>query len=76
MNYSFACPIPCNREIKVDASDNLDAIEKIIMAGGLSCRNINNNHCNCKQAYDHLSPIPEEELRRIVSLCMREECDV
>lgn len=74
MNYSFACPVPCNREIKVDASDNLDAIEKIIMAGGMSCRNIS-NHCNCKQAYVHMSPIPEEELRRIVSLCMREDCD-
>ncbi len=75
MTYSFACPAPCNREIKVDAHDNLDAVEKIIMAGAISCRN-SDNRCSCKHARIDLSPIPEEQLRRIVSLCMREECDV
>jgi hypothetical protein len=74
MTYSFACPIPCNRQIKVDANDNVDAVEKIIMAGAISCRNIN-NQCNCKQAHFVMSPIPEEQLRHIVSLCIREECN-
>lgn len=74
MNYSFACPAPCNREIKVDANDNLDAIEKMIMAGAISCRNIG-NQCRCKHAHFDMSPIPEEQLRHIVSLCIREECD-
>jgi hypothetical protein len=72
--YLFACPAPCNREIKVDASNTCDAVEKIIMAGAISCRNID-NHCICKQAPFDMSPIPEDQLRRIVSLCMREECD-
>ena len=74
MTYSFACPTPCNREIKVDANDNFDAVEKIIMAGAISCRNID-NQCRCKNAHRDMSPIPGEELRRIVGLCMREECD-
>ena len=74
MTYSFACPIPCNREIKVDARDNVEAVKKIIVAGAISCRNIN-NQCNCKQAHFNMPPIPEEQLQHIVSLCMREECD-
>ena len=72
MTYSFVCPAPCNREIKVDANDNLEAVKKIIMKGAISCRNID-NQCNCKQAHLDMSPIPEEQLRNIVSLCMREE---
>jgi hypothetical protein len=75
MIYSFACPAPCDREIKVEAHDNRDAIEKIITAGAISCRN-SDSHCSCSHARVELSPIPEEQLRHIVSLCMREEeCD-
>ncbi|MHB9098155.1 MAG: hypothetical protein ACYC5X_10090 [Syntrophales bacterium] len=74
MIYSFACPAPCDREIKVEAHDNLDAVEKIIMAGAISCRN-SDSQCGCSHARVELSPIPEEQLRHIVSLCMREECD-
>ena len=72
MNYSFACPVPCNREIIVNACDNLDAIEKIIMAGGMSCRNTNYD-CSCQHNIIDMSPVPEEELRRIVSFYIREE---
>jgi len=74
MIYSFACPAPCNREIKVDARDNLDAVEKIITAGAISCRN-SDSQCICNHSQVVMSPIPEEQLRHIVSLCMREECD-
>ncbi len=74
MTYSFACPAPCNREITVDAHDTLDAVEKIIMAGAISCRN-GDNRCVCSHARIDMSPMPEEELRGIVSLCMREEGD-
>lgn len=72
MIYSFLCPAPCDREIKVDANDDLDAVEKIIMEGAISCRNID-NQCSCNRAHLDMSPIPEEQLRHIVSLCMREE---
>jgi hypothetical protein len=74
MTYSFACPVPCKREIKVDANDNLNAVDKTIVAGAMSCRN-RDNQCSCKQAYLNMPPIPAEELRCIVSLYMREECD-
>ena len=72
MTYAFACPVPCNREIRVEAKNNLDAIDKIIAAGAISCRN-SKNQCNCKLAHFLLPPIPEEQLRNIVSLCTREE---
>lgn len=72
MKYSFACPAPCNREIKVDANDHSDAVEKMIMAGAISCRNID-NQCSCQYARLNLPPIPGDQLRRIVSLCIREE---
>jgi len=74
MTYSFACPVPCNYEIKVDAEDSDDAIKKIIMAGAIRCRNIN-NRCYCEKANHHMPPIKEEQLRNIVRLCMKEECD-
>ncbi len=72
MNYSFACPAPCHREIQVDANDHLDAVEKIILAGAISCRNID-NQCCCQHARLDMPPIPEEKLRHIVSLCVQEE---
>ena len=64
MNYSFACPAPCNREIKVNANDHFDAVEKIIMTGAMSCRNIH-NQCSCKHARLDMPPIPEEKLRHL-----------
>jgi len=69
--YSFVCPVPCSREIRVEAKDNLDAVDKIIMAGAISCRN-GKNQCFCEKAQFSMPPIPEEQLKSIVSLCMRE----
>jgi hypothetical protein len=73
MIYSFVCPLPCNREVKVAAKNILDAIDKIIIAGAMSCRNLKNK-CICEKAHIDMPPIPEEQLKDIVSLCMREEC--
>jgi hypothetical protein len=74
MTYSFSCPVPCTYEIKVDATNGDDAINKIIIAGAMSCRNIN-NRCHCEKASHNMPPIKEEQLKNIVRLCMREECD-
>jgi hypothetical protein len=74
MIYSFACPAPCDREIKVEALDDSEAIEKMITAGAISCRN-SDTQCSCNRAQIAMSPIPEKQLRHIVSLCMREECE-
>jgi hypothetical protein len=74
LTYSFVCPVPCSREIRVEAKDNLDATDKIIMAGAISCRN-GKNQCICEKAKFRMPPIPEEQLKNIVSLCIREEND-
>ena len=40
MTYSFACPVPCDHEIKVHAKNNDDAVNAIIRAGAIRCRNM------------------------------------
>ena len=72
MIYSFICPTPCNREIMVEAKNNLDAIDKIITAGAISCRNSENRRI-CEKAHFDMPPIPVEQLKNIVKLCMRQE---
>ena len=75
MTYSFACPAPCNYEIRVDAKNGDDAIKKIIMAGAIRCRNIN-NRCHCEKTNHNMPPIKEDQLKNIVQLCMKEECEI
>ena len=55
----------------VDATNDDDAVNKIIGAGAINCRNIKNTPC-CKKVL-HLSPLSEKELRKIVRLCMNVE---
>jgi len=55
----------------IDANNGDDAVYKIIEAGALSCRNINNTSC-CKKVI-HLPPLPEKKLIDIVRLCMNVE---
>jgi hypothetical protein len=71
MVYRFACPAPCSRVITVDANDDDDAVNKIIGAGAINCRNMEDTPC-CKKVF-HLAPLPEEDLRDIVRLCMNVE---
>jgi hypothetical protein len=74
MTYSFACPVPCDCEIKVHAKNNDEAVNAIITAGAIRCRNIEKN-CHCEKAGIPLPPVTAEQLRRIVRLCMKEEYD-
>ena len=69
MNYSFKCPFPCNYEIKIEAINDDDAINKMIMAGAIRCRNAD-NRCYCEKARHDMPPIADNQLRKIVSLCM------
>ena len=71
MVYTFTCSPPCSRIIMIDANNGDDAVYKIIEAGALSCRNINNTSC-CKKVHD-LSPLLEKKLGDIVRLCMSVE---
>ena len=61
MVYTFSCPAPCSRLIMVDANNDDDAVNKIIGAGAINCRNINNTP-SCKKVLQ-LSPLPEKKLR-------------
>ena len=71
MVYTFSCPAPCHWIIKVEAKNDNDAVNKIIGAGAINCRNINNTPC-CNKVL-HLPPLPEENLKEIVRLCMNVE---
>ena len=73
MTYSFACPYPCNRVIEVKARNFPDAIEKIVTAGAIGCRSSQNQFI-CENIHFEMSPIPEGHLKKIVGLCMQEEC--
>ncbi len=74
MTYSFACPLPCDHEIKVHAKNNDDAVNAIIGAGAMRCRN-SEKECHCDKARLCMPPMPREQLRSIVRLCMKEEHD-
>lgn len=72
MTYSCVCPFPCLHEIRVDATNDEDAVTKLLKAGVLRCRN-NAYRCQCEKAQEDMAPISEEKLKQIVSACMREE---
>ena len=74
MTYSFVCPFPCNKELKVDALNNEDAINKLMLAGAIRCRNAYNRY-NCENNIYDMPPLQEEILRNIVGSCMREDCE-
>jgi hypothetical protein len=69
MVYTFACPVPCKRVIKVYANTDDDAIKKIIAAGAISCRNVSNQSCSEKH-HQHMHVLPKNQLREIVRLSM------
>jgi len=71
MVYTFICPAPCSRIIMVDATNDDDAVNKIIGAGAINWHNIKNMPC-CKKVI-HLPPLPEKKLIDIVRLCKNVE---
>ena len=56
--------------------NNEDAVMKFLTAGALSCRN-DEYQCQCVKYQTNTSPLPspiaEEKLKHIVSICIREE---
>lgn len=72
MVYTFACPVPCHRVIKVYANTDDDAVNQIIHAGAMSCRNTA-NHEYCEQGSYDMPSLPEEQLKEIVRLSMESE---
>jgi hypothetical protein len=72
MVYTFACPVPCHRIIKVYANTDDDAINNIIVAGALSCRNMANRKY-CEKSRRDMPSLPAEQLREIVRFSMEAE---
>ena len=72
MFYTFTCPVPCNRVIEVYADTDDDAINEMIMAGAMSCRNMANQQYCEMDRYD-MPSLPEPQLREIVRLSMKAE---
>jgi hypothetical protein len=71
MVYTFACPVPCRRVIKVYANTEEDAIDKMIVAGAMSCRMANKKAC--EEGHHRMPSLPEDRLREIVRLSMATE---
>ena len=59
MTYTFSCPAPCNRVIRVDAHDDEDAVGKIIQAGAMTCRN-SGSHDPCDTTHSRHDPVAGE----------------
>jgi hypothetical protein len=72
MTYTFSCPAPCSRVIRVDARDDEDAVGKIIEAGAMTCRN-GRSHYPCEKIHSLMTPLPEMQLREVVQLIMQSE---
>jgi len=72
MTYTFACPVPCNKIIKVYARNDNDAFTKIIAAGAIGCRNREKQSCR-ENDFHNMFPLPEELIREIVRLNMKAE---
>jgi hypothetical protein len=61
MNYSFACPAPCKYEIKVDAKDDQEAIDKIMMEGIK----------HAKKDHPDMPPMSEGEMKSTIRTGMK-----
>jgi hypothetical protein len=72
MTYTFRCPSPCRRVIRVDASSDDDAVRKILKGGAIACRNVD-NHDSCEAAHPRMSPLTDGQLREAVRWIMTAE---
>jgi len=61
MKYSFKCPAPCNYEIKVDAQNDDDAMNKLMAAGKV----------HAKEAHPNMPPMPEQKMKDMFKAGMK-----
>jgi hypothetical protein len=72
MTYTFSCPAPCSRIVRVEARDDEEAVGKIIEAGAMTCRNRGSDG-SCDTTHPIMPPLPERQLRDVVRLSMQAE---
>ncbi len=61
MKYSFKCPAPCNYEIKVDAQNDNEAVDKIMAAGKV----------HAKSAHPDMPPMSEQKMKDMFKAGMK-----
>jgi hypothetical protein len=61
MQYSFKCPAPCNYEIKVDAQNDDEAVNKLMAAGKV----------HVKDAHANMPPMPEQKMKDMFKAGMK-----
>jgi predicted small metal-binding protein len=61
VKYSFKCPAPCNQEIKVDAQNDDEAVNKLMAAG----------KAHAKEAHPKMPPMPDEQMKSMLKSGMK-----
>jgi predicted small metal-binding protein len=61
MKYSFKCPGPCHYEIKVDAQNDDEAINKIMAVGKV----------HMKDAHSNMPPMSEQQMKDMLMAGMK-----
>ena len=61
MKYSFTCPAPCNEKIEVDAQNDTEAIEKLLVAG----------KAHAKKAHPDMPPMTDEQMKSMLKAGMK-----
>jgi hypothetical protein len=61
MTYSFTCPAPCNYEVKVDALNDDEAINKLMAAGKV----------HAKAVHPDMPPMSEQQMKDMLKSGMK-----
>ena len=75
MVYRYACPSPCRRVVTVHADTDEEAIERLIGAGAMGCRNLAYRN-ECREGHHHMPLLSEVQLRQIILWGMEAEASV
>ncbi len=67
MEYSIQCPSPCNFEIKVEAINDDEAVEKIMQAGAA---HKNESHCDMKMSEEQMRSMVRSNMKKSSCACM------
>ena len=74
MLYTFSCPAPCKKIVQIEAFDDEEAIDKIIIEGAMLCRNMKSN-VRCSESPTLMSPLSDMHLREVIRLSMQADKD-
>jgi hypothetical protein len=61
MKYSFKCPAPCNHEIKVDAQNDEEAMNKLMAAGKV----------HAKEKHSDMPAMSEQQMKDMLKTGMK-----